>query len=178
MEDQSLTIGKNEACDIYVGGRYTEPVHARLRIESGTVSIEDHKTQFGTFVNGKWIQEQTELKPGDKVKIGTQLLDWESYTEGVEVAENDPNPIYFKDLFTYHGQISKSNYRFILLFTAVAPLVIFFGVPAVLLFLENRMGTSSYPDFLIELLWFILSVAVFWIFLMQSIKRYRTMRKE
>ena len=178
MSDQSLTIGKDESCDIYVGGRYTEPVHARLRVTSSIVSIEDHKTQFGTFVNGKRIQEQTELKPGDKMKIGTQLLDWEPYTEGVGVAENDPNPIYFKDLFTYHGQISKSNYRFILLFIAVAPLVIFFGVPAVLIFLERRMELSFYPDFLIELLWFILSVVVFWIFLMQSIKRYNTKLKQ
>lgn len=133
MTDQRLTIGKDKSCDIAIGGRYTAGEHARLLVLNGVVSIEDLNSQFGTFVNAEKIEKPRVLKPKDKVKIGTQLFDWEAYSEGVEVAIHDPNPVYFKDLFTFKGTISKSNYRFILLFFAVSPLLISFGVPSLIL---------------------------------------------
>lgn len=177
--ETTLTIGSGETCDIHFAGRFIEKQHARLRISGEEVMIEDLGSQFGTFVNGQQINETLSLLPKDKVKIGTQLLDWEAYSEGVESAEHDPNPIYFKDLFSYRGRISRSNYLFILLFFAVSPLLIFFGVPAGLVLIERikRRGGINLDHF-IEPLWSLFGLLVLFIFVMQSIKRYQTSRTE
>ena len=180
MIDQQLTIGKDESCDIHVGGRYAEPVHATLIIQNNRVTIQDHNTRFGTHVSGRRIHELTTLHAKDIVKIGAQLLDWQSYTEGLEAAAYDPNPIYFKDLFSYKGEISKSNYRFILLSTLVAPLLIFIGVPALIMFItELTMAELSlFWFFLIEKLWWLFGLLTTYVFVMQSIKRYGTWQNE
>lgn len=170
------TIGKEDTCDIHFAGRFIEKQHARLTVSGEEVMIEDLGSQFGTFVNGQRINETRSLLPKDKVKIGTQLLDWEAYSEGVESAMHDPNPIYFKDLFSIRGRISRSNYLFILLFFAVSPLLIFFGVPAVLVLIKRRGSIDL--DHLIEPLWWLFGLLTLFIFFMQSIKRYRTYRTE
>lgn len=174
--EAALTIGSDEACDIHIGGRFIDKRHAVLTVSGEEVTILDKGSQFGTFVNGERITEERVLSPKDKVKIATQLLDWQSYAFDFENAESDPTPIYFKDLFTYQGSISKSNYRFILLFFLVSPLPIFFGVPGVLSLIEGGSGGTSHIklDYLIEPLWWFFGLLAVYIFVMQSLKRYRT----
>ncbi|GAB5525222.1 MAG: hypothetical protein Roseis2KO_30940 [Roseivirga sp.] len=175
--ETTLTIGSDEVCDICIGGRFIDKQHATITISGEQVTIMDLGSQFGTFVNGQRITEERLLLPKDKVKIGTQLLDWQSYAFDFENAESDPNPIHFGDLFTYKGEISKSNYRFILLFSAISPLLIFFGVPAILILLQGRSGPGG-VDYLVESLWALFSLLAVYIFVMQSIKRYRTYQNE
>ncbi len=178
----TLTIGSDEACDIHIGGRFVDKRHAEITVSGKEVIITDMGSQFGTFVNGQRITEQRVLLPKDKVKIATQLLDWQSYAFDFENAEIDPNPIYFKDLFTYQGSISKSNYLFILLFFLVSPLPIFFGVPGILILFEGkRSGGDEFGrnlDYLIEPLWWFFGLLAIYVFVMQSVKRYRTHQKE
>jgi hypothetical protein len=175
-----LTIGSDETCDIHLAGRLIDRKHAILKATDKEVTIEDLNSQFGTFVNGQRISESRSLLPKDRLKIGTQLLDWKAYAKGFESAKADPNPIYFKDLFSYKGSISKSNYLFILLFFVVSPLPVFFGVPGILILFEGRSRGTSHikPDHLIEPLWWLFGLLAVYIFMLQSVKRYRTHQKE
>lgn len=175
-----LTIGSDETCDIHLAGRFIESQHAILKATDKEVTIQDLGSQFGTFVNGQKINESRSLIPKDRVKIGTRLLDWKAYAKGFESATADPNPIYFKDLFSYKGSISKSNYLFILLFFIVSPLPVFFGVPGILTLLEGRSRGKSHIklDHLIEPLWWLFGLLTVYIFMLQSVKRYRTHQKE
>ncbi|MCB9471056.1 MAG: FHA domain-containing protein [Candidatus Obscuribacterales bacterium] len=44
--------------------------HAEFRYEDGKIIVEDLGSKNGTYVNGRRIEEPTELKPGDAVRFG------------------------------------------------------------------------------------------------------------
>lgn len=52
--------------------------HAEIRRENSRVFIKDIGSSNGTFVNGKRIEEETELKNGDVVQLGNVRLAFES----------------------------------------------------------------------------------------------------
>ena len=47
--------------------------------DNGQYSVVDFQTQAGTYVNGKRIQGEVRIQPGDKVQIAKTELPWESY---------------------------------------------------------------------------------------------------
>ncbi|HWP31879.1 MAG TPA: FHA domain-containing protein [Fimbriimonadales bacterium] len=52
--------------------------HAEIRRENSRVFIKDIGSSNGTFVNGKKIEEETELRSGDTVQLGSVRLAFES----------------------------------------------------------------------------------------------------
>ncbi len=48
--------------------------HARIRVESGRVQVEDLDSTNGTRVNGELIRELVELRAGDRLAIGGHVL--------------------------------------------------------------------------------------------------------
>jgi hypothetical protein len=72
-------VGRDTSCDFVVTDPAVSSRHARLEISTdGFVYVEDLASRNGTFVNDKAITAKTRLKPGDQLKLGIVLFDWEA----------------------------------------------------------------------------------------------------
>ncbi|MEO7673743.1 MAG: FHA domain-containing protein [Pyrinomonadaceae bacterium] len=79
-DKNSLTIGRDDKCDIRLDGLQISNRHARI-FQSGTgVVVEDLKSTNGVFINGKRISRQV-IQPNDAMQIGAFLI-------GVDAADN------------------------------------------------------------------------------------------
>jgi uncharacterized membrane protein YdfJ with MMPL/SSD domain len=80
VENEPLLIGRATGPN-GVGALGGDPElsreHARISVASGTSIIEDLGSTNGTFVNGKRIEAPTELRSGDRIKVGTTTLRFE-----------------------------------------------------------------------------------------------------
>ena len=167
-------IGTSSNSDIILTGKYVSDRHAILTEEDGRIVIEDLNSTFGTHVNGKQIDKPTELKPEDRVKLGTQNFHWSDYT-----GEQEPekNPIYLNDLFSPSGFVNWQDYKVILLIALGFITVMPIAVPTASAFLEyrlNRRGNSGIElmQYVEPLIW-ILSVITGYIFINLTQKAIR-----
>jgi pSer/pThr/pTyr-binding forkhead associated (FHA) protein len=66
--------GRDEECALVIDAGTVSRRHARITVVSGTATIEDLGSTNGTHVNGTRISAPTRLSPGDKLLIGSELL--------------------------------------------------------------------------------------------------------
>lgn len=45
-------------------------MHCTLRRVGGEVLVEDH-SRYGTYLNGRRVEERAVLRPGDRLRLGT-----------------------------------------------------------------------------------------------------------
>lgn len=67
--DRSLTIGRDESCDIVIADRQISRYHARVSPLEDGVLLEDLGSKNGTFCNSKTVQEPLVLQDGDLVQV-------------------------------------------------------------------------------------------------------------
>ncbi len=48
--------------------------HARLDAENGIVYVTDLESGNGTFLNGRRLRQAIEVRPGDRIDVGTTRL--------------------------------------------------------------------------------------------------------
>ncbi len=73
LEKESITIGKNIDCDIYLNCNRVSKVHAQIRRENDHWILQDLNSTNGTYIDGKRIREH-HLKDGELFSInGYQL---------------------------------------------------------------------------------------------------------
>ena len=70
---KTLTIGRNETCDIVIRHPEVSRLHARLLSENGEWWIVDEQSTHGTFVDGRRIARER-ITPASKVMLGPYLL--------------------------------------------------------------------------------------------------------
>lgn len=63
------TIGR-EGCDVNISDPEISRRHAAIKLDGGTVAIEDLGSTNGTFVNGERISGARALSDGDEVRFG------------------------------------------------------------------------------------------------------------
>ena len=168
--EKLITIGQHPENEVVYSGRYIADFHARLSITPECVTIEDLNTTFGTQVNGIIIQKITPLNPKDRVRIGTQLVNWEDL---LTEQEEEDTPIYWQDFFRPTGTISFSTYKYVLLLAIGACCVIPVGVPTILLYLEARSEVSFISLELIHFFWWVTSMIAAYVFLNMTQKVIR-----
>lgn len=78
LVDLPVQIGRHPDCEVQLDSNMVSRYHARVSDESGNFMLEDLGSGNGTFVNSRKIEGLTELKNGDRVKIGPLLLRFES----------------------------------------------------------------------------------------------------
>lgn len=66
--DQTLTIGRDEQCQIVIPDRQVSRQHARLSFQDKAI-LEDLGSKNGTFVNTQRIEGTCILRDGDEVQI-------------------------------------------------------------------------------------------------------------
>ena len=67
----SLSIGRSVGDLCFPDDPFMSGSHATVRSVRGQLVIEDHGSTNGTFLR---IQGEVELRPGDEVKMGSQLF--------------------------------------------------------------------------------------------------------
>jgi len=79
--DREIVVGRSADLDMVLVEDMVSRRHARITVANGKVTIADLGSTNGTFVNGQRIEE-TELKEGDRILIGTSILKLVYQAEG------------------------------------------------------------------------------------------------
>jgi signal transduction histidine kinase len=82
-------IGRAPDCDVRIEEPWISRRHAALRPVQGRYWLEDLKTPFGTFVNGRKVTK-VELNHGDKIVLGDYVITFDA--EGIQAAPREKAP--------------------------------------------------------------------------------------
>ena len=69
-----LLIGRSAMCRLVLDDPLVSRQHAEFRVEDGFVTLYDLKSVNGVFVNGRRVERQLRVSPGDRITIGSQDL--------------------------------------------------------------------------------------------------------
>ena len=73
-----VSIGRSSLNDLVVSQKQVSSFHAKLVFQSdGSLWIHDLDSTNGVFINGAKVSRKARVTPGDIIKLGTYLLDWE-----------------------------------------------------------------------------------------------------
>lgn len=65
-----VSLGRSPDADIRLDDRYASGIHARVFSRSGTYYVEDMSSTNGTLHNSQDLHGESELHPGDSIRIG------------------------------------------------------------------------------------------------------------
>jgi predicted component of type VI protein secretion system len=68
------TVGRHDDCQLRIKSSQVSRRHCQLFEKKGLLLVKDLGSSNGTYVNGKRIQEQRVLEPGDEIMIGQVTL--------------------------------------------------------------------------------------------------------
>ncbi len=71
-----LTIGRAAACTLTLDDTYVSQQHASIVRRDQEHLVEDRGSTNGTFVNREQIRGVVVLRPGDRVQIGSTVLEF------------------------------------------------------------------------------------------------------
>ncbi|MBM4378444.1 MAG: GGDEF domain-containing protein [Deltaproteobacteria bacterium] len=113
LSQREYTVGRDPECDIVVDLDNVSRRHARFTLRNNRVYVEDLGSTNGTFVEPKpgEIKEETELRPGDFVKVGGGLFKF--------LSGNDLESLYFEEIYRLtilDGLTQVSNKRYLMEF--------------------------------------------------------------
>src|SRR4051812_49990958 len=74
LGDGVTTVGRHDDCQLRIKSSQVSRKHCELFEKKGLLLVKDLGSSNGTFVNGKRIQEQRVLEPGDELTIGQVML--------------------------------------------------------------------------------------------------------
>ena len=67
-------IGRGEDCPIRSDSTRVSRHHARVRVTSGRLLVEDLGSRNGTWVHGRRIEGAAQLTEGDTVRVGSEVI--------------------------------------------------------------------------------------------------------
>src|SRR6478609_9283992 len=74
LGDGVTTVGRHDECQLRIKSSQVSRKHCELFEKKGLLLVKDLGSSNGTYVNGKRIQEQRVLEPGDELTIGQVKL--------------------------------------------------------------------------------------------------------
>ncbi len=74
LENNRICFGRVQSCDIIVNDYSISRIHFEIEITDGIAKIKDCQSTNGTFLNGKRVEDEAILLPGDIIKIGETSL--------------------------------------------------------------------------------------------------------
>ncbi|HAH48106.1 FHA domain-containing protein [Gimesia sp.] len=75
LPERNITIGRELDCDVRVTDPDVSRRHCELHIREGQLFVVDLNSQNGTFINGKPVQTESPLHPGDQLRVGPMLFE-------------------------------------------------------------------------------------------------------
>jgi hypothetical protein len=73
--DASTVVGRAPECELRLDDTYLSQQHARIFGKNSTWYVEDLGSTNGTFVNEQKLGAPAMIQPGDKVRVGTTVLE-------------------------------------------------------------------------------------------------------
>jgi len=91
MGEGKLVIGRSEPADIVIKDALVSRNHCRVGLVMGELFVTDLGSSNGTYVGGKRIGSSTLVAPGERVRVGTTVLEheWRSRREIDAAREQD-----------------------------------------------------------------------------------------
>jgi DNA-binding winged helix-turn-helix (wHTH) protein len=74
VEDSEIEVGRDPSCGLCLDYPGVSRRHARLALSNDTATIEDLGSKNGTWVQDQRITGPTELRDGDRIRIGSAEL--------------------------------------------------------------------------------------------------------
>lgn len=71
---EEVIIGRSPDCHISIEDPLVSRQHARIRVTGDKPTVEDMGSRNGVRVNGRPIKGATDIKDGDRIRLGTQDL--------------------------------------------------------------------------------------------------------
>jgi pSer/pThr/pTyr-binding forkhead associated (FHA) protein len=71
----TVQIGRADACHVKLPDTYASQFHARIFPQDGSWFVEDLGSTNGTFLNQRKVAAPSEVRAGDRVRIGTTILE-------------------------------------------------------------------------------------------------------
>jgi pSer/pThr/pTyr-binding forkhead associated (FHA) protein len=71
-----IVIGRAPECSVSLDDEFASNLHARIYQAEGRHYVEDLGSTNGTYVNDRRIHFQTELRGGDRIKIGRTMMEF------------------------------------------------------------------------------------------------------
>ena len=71
----SMIIGRSPECELLVEDTYASQEHARIFGKNGSWYVEDLGSTNGTYVNDQKLAAPAMIQPGDRVRVGTTVLE-------------------------------------------------------------------------------------------------------
>lgn len=70
-----LQVGRADACQIRLTDTYISQFHARIFPRDSSWFVEDLGSTNGTFLNQRKLTAPSELRPGDRLRLGRTILE-------------------------------------------------------------------------------------------------------
>jgi DNA-binding winged helix-turn-helix (wHTH) protein len=74
LADGEHVAGRDDSCAIAIDADTVSRRHARITVSAGRATAEDLDSTNGTHINGVRISGPTQLKPGDELSLGSEVL--------------------------------------------------------------------------------------------------------
>src|SRR3954451_9120662 len=74
LGDGVTTVGRHDECQLRIKSAQVSRKHCELFEKKGLLMVKDLGSSNGTLVNGKRVQGQRVLEPGDELSIGPIVL--------------------------------------------------------------------------------------------------------
>ena len=71
----SMVVGRDAGCEVRLEDTYASQQHARLFAKNNSWFVEDLGSTNGTFVNDQKLAAPALVQPGDRIRIGTTVLE-------------------------------------------------------------------------------------------------------
>lgn len=71
----SMTVGRALECEVKLEDTYASQQHARVFGKESSWYVEDLGSTNGTFVNDQKLAAPAQIQPGDRIRIGTTVLE-------------------------------------------------------------------------------------------------------
>ena len=134
---RSFTIGRAAHATIRFRNRLYPERIAEIHRHRGRDVLSVHGSTPTVLVNDLIIDGDHELQPGDCIRIGKRRIHWNDYRY-----EGDAQELHLRDLLSYRGRVSRSNFRTISLLYIGLIIFIFF-TPGLLTTYVSRAGQFS-----------------------------------
>jgi predicted component of type VI protein secretion system len=90
LSEGQFAVGRSAGCQLSLDDPLVSRRHALLVVAKDSVTVEDLQSRNGVIVNGQRIASRTDVKPGDKIVIGSQEL---TLLEGRESAGRETSSL-------------------------------------------------------------------------------------
>jgi hypothetical protein len=71
----SMAVGRAPECEIRLDDTYVSQQHARIFGKGDRWYVEDLGSTNGTFVNDQRLAAPAQVEPGDRIRVGTTVLE-------------------------------------------------------------------------------------------------------